>query len=159
MDTDNNQIVIILMGVPCSGKSTLATTVYKDFTRVNQDELRTRDKCEEMYEFYLATGHNIILDRCNSSKDQRKWWIDTAKRYGVSEIECIFVDTPITECELRILSRENHPTIKKSMSIKKKLSIIAKFAKSIQKPELSEGFTKITIINENTACNDYKIGL
>jgi len=60
------------------GKSTFAKRFLKanpDFERVNQDELKTRKRCEAVAEAHLKEGKSVIVDRCNFDYQQRLTWI------------------------------------------------------------------------------------
>jgi hypothetical protein len=64
--------------VNTSGKSTLAKRLidaYPEFVRVNQDEMKTRRRCEAEAEIGLRRGKSVLVDRCNFDFQQRVTWI------------------------------------------------------------------------------------
>lgn len=152
--------VTILVGNVASGKSTFAWD--KVFLHcgdnpiklgpppdiINQDELGSRDKCLKEVEMYLNSDEkmDLIIDRTNISKSQRKYFIDLAKKYN-AEVHIIeFIADP-EKCFERARNRKDHPTIKNDMSDEKLRSIIERFNKDYEVPEKSEGFNShITII-------------
>ena len=93
--------VVLFVGSPASGKSTF----YRDhllpmgYTRINQDTLKTRDRCVAEASTLLAENIPIvigffyhlmplILDNTNADKNTRKIWIDLANEFG-RNIRCI----------------------------------------------------------------------
>lgn len=137
--------VVILCGLPGSGKSTFRNK-YPGYEYINQDELGNRRKCIGIFKTYLKANKNVIIDRTNINKMQRKIWIDLAKEFGVKEINCVFLKVDPEECIKRIHERKNHPTIKELESLDKKKEIVYNFVKSFEMPEIEEGFDKILII-------------
>lgn len=136
--------MVLLVGLPGSGKSTIALAHYKDFVRINQDELGSRDACVAKLLEAIESGKDTIIDRCNTDIRQRSTWIKLAKHYGVTEVECINVTTAPNDCYLRAIKRKDHPTIKNLTPMKIR-SIIHKFDKGYEPPTFAEGFTKITV--------------
>lgn len=137
--------MIILMGIPGSGKSTIAEKFFPKYVRISQDELGSRDACIKKVKQTLESGLNVIVDRCNVSRSQRKFWVDLGLQYDVEAITCIYLQVDEEECVARIYDRKNHPTIKNDMPLEKKREIVYKFAKDFQMPDLLEGFTNIVI--------------
>ena len=76
--------LVLLVGLPGSGKSTFAhslvASVPNKFCRINQDELKTRPKCERKLKQVLALSPSSptrlcpIIDRCNFDGKQRSHW-------------------------------------------------------------------------------------
>lgn len=137
--------MIVLVGLPGSGKSTIASTHFKNFVRINQDELGSRDACVFEAKKAIEAGKDVIIDRTNISIHQRRTWVNLAKYHGVKDIECIHVSTGPLECFERMIKRENHPTIGKDLTAMEKRAIIKKFDKDYQPPSYAEGFTKVSI--------------
>lgn len=137
--------MVVMMGLPGSGKTTVALEHYKDFVRISQDELGSRDACVAEAKKAIEAGKNVLIDRTNISIRQRQTWVNLAKYHGIKEIECVHVATPPLECYVRIMARENHPTIPKEMSPVTKRAIIKKFDKEYQPPSYGEEFTRIIV--------------
>ncbi|PVU97567.1 hypothetical protein BB559_001960 [Furculomyces boomerangus] len=93
---DNKQVVVIMIGMPASGKSTfvLDTLVEKcGFTRVNQDTLVTKKKCLDFAAQSLKEGKNIVIDNTNPGPDPRSEFISLAKSFNTL-IYCAHKDVP-----------------------------------------------------------------
>lgn len=119
--------IIILKGLPGSGKSTWAKEFVRtnaDWKRVNKDDLRammddskwsgkreqyilaTRDL---LINRFLLDGYNVIVDDTNLNPKHEEHIKEMAKTITESgtpcEVEVKFFDTPIGECIKRDLSR------------------------------------------------------
>ena len=131
-----------MVGVPGSGKSTLCEKQFSSYTRVSQDELGNRDACIKKCHELMEKKVDIIIDRTNINKKQRKYWIDLGLHYGY-EINCVVLIINEEEAIARIHNRNNHPTITKEMSLEKKKFIVYNFGREYEAPVLDEGFNSI----------------
>ncbi|KAL6062242.1 Polynucleotide phosphatase/kinase, variant 2 [Balamuthia mandrillaris] len=106
--------VVVLCGLPGSGKSTFATQVEDhNWVRVNQDDLGSCQECKKLMEKSLKKGKSVVIDRCNGSSGDRKMWLNEAKRLGVSadRIHVLHFATNAEDCIARVQKRQNHPTL------------------------------------------------
>lgn len=75
--------LIIMMGLPCSGKSTLALEIYSKYStnpatnivHLNQDEIG-KDACEKLLSSQAKIADLIIIDRCNPTSSDRTHWVN-----------------------------------------------------------------------------------
>lgn len=133
--------VIIMMGIPGSGKSTFAWN-FPEHIHINQDRLGNRSDCINAMKRALSQNKSVVIDRTNITRAQRKYFLDVAKDYGAS-ISCIFLDYPALECIERIKARKEHETLPSSTPEAKIIEVVAKFNNSLELPEYHEGFTNI----------------
>lgn len=139
--------IIVLVGIPGSGKSSFAKK-YKKYKIISQDELKSRYMCLSAFRTYLKEGKNIIVDRCNINRMQRTLWINIAKEFG-AEIDCInFIINPEIAIK-RIQERKEHPTIKEDTTLDKITQIVHNFINTYEAPTLEEGFKKLLFIDAN----------
>ena len=119
-NTQFQQSLILLIGLPGSGKSTFSRALeegmpYK-FVRINQDELKTRKRCQAKVQAILDNKSNktnhpcIVIDRCNFDAQQRLTWLDIARRAKLP-VYCIYLQVPIQVCVRRCQSRVGHQTV------------------------------------------------
>lgn len=131
--------LIMLIGAPCSGKTTLSLEFIKKYPtqiiHLNQDELGKKT-CEEVFLAKSKSSSTIILDRCNATKKERNEWIKSAND---KNIIAIYFDIGLEECIKRVVKRKNHPTLSGEGGSK----IIQDLYKKMEKPDKTEGFKNI----------------
>jgi bifunctional polynucleotide phosphatase/kinase len=137
--------VVILTGLPGSGKSTVCKDWFPTYTRINQDALGNRQACIDEMRKQLDAGNSVVIDRVNVTKQQREIWIDVAKGYPVKSITSVVLAVPEEECIARIHVRKDHETITEDMPLEKKKSIVYNFHQMYEMPTLSEGFNTVII--------------
>lgn len=148
----NKPSMIILMGLPGCGKSTFSKALEKvGWVRVNQDEMKKRIVCERITDSSFKKNKSVIVDRCNFDYEQRHHFIKIANKYGINDIQCIWLDIPSEICKKRVFDREGHPTIPKGES---GMEIIDKFKKNLIKPHKFEGFREIVILKSEEEVNN-----
>jgi bifunctional polynucleotide phosphatase/kinase len=80
---DDHLEIVVLVGPPASGKSTLCTTLLSKYARVNQDVLKTKKKCLDTAAAFLASGKSVVVDATNKDVATRRDWIDLAASLSV----------------------------------------------------------------------------
>jgi len=145
--TPNKPEMIINVGFPASGKSyyTQRYVLPNDYEYINQDTLRTKKKCLMETEKLLKKGVSIIIDNTNMSKNERKEYLDLAKKYNI-QCRCLLFTTPKEVCihnsHFRNFTSNNQVTIIPQI-------VYNIMNKKYEKPELSEGFYQIDEIEFN----------
>ncbi|OEU16969.1 hypothetical protein FRACYDRAFT_239565 [Fragilariopsis cylindrus CCMP1102] len=117
IETDyTSPFMVLCVGLPGSGKSTFSRSLMKSnptkFGRINQDELKTRQKCERKVKqmLLLSTSTSTsstaitssessspqsiqqqrlcpIIDRCNFDMTQRSTWYRLAEECGAADVD------------------------------------------------------------------------
>ncbi|HEY9784132.1 MAG TPA: AAA family ATPase [Candidatus Obscuribacterales bacterium] len=114
--------LILLIGVPGSGKTTLAKKVQeRGYHVLNADSIR-----EELYgdpntqgdpvqvfsiffdrlEKAMSQGLDIIIDNTNINSKQRKPILDRAAKFGYSDVQLWLLDVPLQVCLDRNRARD-----------------------------------------------------
>ncbi|QCJ41547.1 ATP-binding protein [Bacillus sp. S3] len=133
----------IMCGMPLSGKSTYSKTLQNQgWVRVSLDEIRLAlhgqtykaeaepivwDHAELMVRSLLRSGHDVLVDTTNRTRERRKRWIRVAKEFGLT-LEIFYVDTDYETCKQRnkVLRRLSEHDLKQ-------------IYKEFQKPTSDEG--------------------
>jgi len=138
------QIVLILVGLIGSGKSTFAEALEQHlpgrFRRCNQDDLGDRKRVEKLARHTLREGLSVCIDRTNINAEQRSYWINIAREFPGTLVWIIVFDTPYEICAARLQSRRFHPTI---TSPEQGLSILNRFANDFRYPSADEGYQRL----------------
>lgn len=115
--SSNDQIVVILCGIPGCGKSTYARALVsalplayrKKWDVSNQDTLGTRQKVLAHASAALRAKKSVVIDRCNFDAEQRAHWVNLARASNVAALYCVIMpDYDNTKlCTARALERGN----------------------------------------------------
>ena len=142
--------MIVLVGIPASGKSTFARRFDNtNFTVVSLDRLQTREKESKLFDKLLWYRQNCIIDNTNVTVDERRRFIAPAKALGYKVVGYYF-QSVLADC----LERNAQRTGKACIPDK---GVIIK-AKCLQLPKLAEGFDElhyVTINNGNFDISDW----
>ena len=134
----DEQQIIIMMGFPGSGKSTIAKNICKNdkFIYIEGDIYKSSTKMIKASLEHIKQKKSIIFDATNSSSTKRKEYIDLGKKYNY-KIVCIHVST-----SLEIAYKRN-----KLRNYEKYVPKIAYsvYSKNYEEPNESEGFTLFVI--------------
>ncbi|KAI9848171.1 MAG: hypothetical protein M1837_000845 [Sclerophora amabilis] len=108
--------LVLLCGSPGSGKSTFYWNRLKplDYERVNQDILKSRDKCMKVAETFLMEGTSVAIDNTNADTEVRAKWIELSRKNKVP-IHCVYLTASARLCEhndaVRALNGELPPDL------------------------------------------------
>ena len=129
--------VVIMVGYPASGKSTIAKTL-QGYHIVNGDILKTVPKMIKDAKAHIDK-QSIVFDSTGGTKERRKAFIDFAKEYSLP-VRVFWVQTSIYE------SMEWNK--QRALSGGPKIPVIAfyTYRKRFEMPHESEGFS-ITAVN------------
>ena len=118
------QKIILLKGLPASGKTTWALQKCledPEFKRVNKDGIREKEvvhKWSKDFELsvlikertlgidFIERGYNLIVDDTNFNPKHETFWKDIAEKYKC-DFEIRFFDTSVKECIERDSKRKN----------------------------------------------------
>ena len=140
--------LVIFCGSPASGKSSFFWEVMQPqgYERVNQDILKTRERCLKMAREHLNAGKSVAVDNTNADVETRAHWIRMAQEFNIP-IRCIHFMTPPRLCEhndcVRALnSKDTNP---ESRTMLPGIAFRG-FVQRYSEPRLTEGIQDITEI-------------
>ncbi|KAF9052748.1 polynucleotide kinase 3 phosphatase-domain-containing protein [Panaeolus papilionaceus] len=79
------QEVVVFVGYPSLGKSSFYRRYFEPagYVHINQDQLKTRDKCLKVMQERLKEGKSCVVDNTNRNVATRKGYIDACKKVGI----------------------------------------------------------------------------
>lgn len=134
----NEKEIIIMMGYPGSGKSTIAKHICTNgkYVCVEGDVYKTVSKMLKKSTEYISQKKCVVFDATNSSIKKRKEYIDHANKYGY-KVLCVHVSTPLDVSYKRNKARDDDKSVPKiAYSV---------YSKYYEEPTETEGFTLYTI--------------
>lgn len=145
--------VVLISGPQGSGKTSLVPKyLNQGFSRLNRDTIGTKMiALYPMLEKMLQNNEDVVLDNTFASADERKPFIDIAKKYNAN-IESVYMDTSKDDCLINICKRMIDKYGKVPDSLKSKEpdifppKVLFSFFKRQQKPDQSEGFHKMEVV-------------
>ncbi|RDX45439.1 PNK3P-domain-containing protein [Lentinus brumalis] len=144
--------LVIFVGYPALGKSSFFQThfVPAGYTHVNQDMLKTRDKCIKAAAEALQAGQSVVVDNTNRDVQTRKFYIDLAKKQDVP-IRCFYFAGSLELAWHNNLYRAfNLPVSLATSQPKRELlpyNAFTSFRANFQEPTVDEGFYEVRKVN------------
>ena len=143
----NSKEVILLIGSPGSGKSTFAENylVPKGYIRINQDNLKAKQKVMNCLMKNIDEGKKIVIDCTNPQKNGRSEYIKICKNKNYPIRAFVFQVSKELAMHLNNLRAINKN--RKHYSDHVNNIPIHTFFKNFEQPEIKEGFTEIVQVN------------
>lgn len=151
--------VVLIMGLPGAGKSTLARS-YADrgYQRLNRDETGgTLAQLARALDRALATGHpRLVLDNTYVSRKARGQVLHVAAGHGVP-VRCVWLDTPIEEAQVnavsRLVARYGHLPNEEALAGHRKQDpgafgpmVQFRYQRELEPPHIAEGFSAVDVV-------------
>ena len=152
--------VVLIMGIPGAGKSTLARTYVEDgYHRLNRDEAGGSLKAlVPALERAIDAGHSrVVLDNTYVSRKSRAPAIAAAHRLGLS-VRVVWLATSIEDAQVnaasRIVGRYGRLLMPDELKTIAKTDVAAfgpmvqfRFQRELEPPDAAEGFARIDVVS------------
>ncbi|KAF7302998.1 hypothetical protein MKEN_01262700 [Mycena kentingensis (nom. inval.)] len=149
---DPTQELVIFVGYPCLGKSTFFAKHFepKGYKRVNQDTLKTRDRCIKAVREALEAGDKCVVDNTNRDVSTRRFYLDVARKLGIPVRCMVFTGSLELAWHNNIYRGLCLPaSVAEREPAREFLGMVAftSFKADYEEPQPSEGFTEVKKIN------------
>ncbi|MCJ1434921.1 hypothetical protein MMC27_004291 [Xylographa pallens] len=160
----NKLDLVVFCGSPGAGKSTFYWNKLQPlgYERVNQDTLKTRDKCLKVASEFLSLGRSVAvgkffilfgnsmsnnqIDNTNADPSTRACWIELAHKLGIP-VRCIFFTATTKLCEHNDTVRAlNVGALNPERRAILPHSAFSSYAARFVVPRLEEGFQDIVTV-------------
>jgi predicted kinase len=143
---------LLLVGLPCSGKSTFARQLAEaesGWAWVSKDDLGSRSLAQKAVADVLlgkgkkrhgSSASHCVLDMCNVTPQDRKSWLASAMTTP-KDAAAVWFDVSADECKQRAAKRTGHAT--GDLFSWGGAKIIDSHAKKLQPPAVGEGFGQV----------------
>ncbi len=136
-----SKFLYILIGPQGSGKTYYAERTLQGAVRVSQDD-QGKAGHFEAFEKAFKAGSDIVVDRINHLREQRRRYTENARKSGY-RICFIWFDADRQLCMNRLAHRKDHPTIRQDRDNHER--ILATYFRDFEHPEHYE-YDEITVI-------------
>ena len=150
--------VVLIMGLPAAGKSTLARTfVEQGYARLNRDEqgASLRDLVPALDRLIEAGCSRVVLDNTYVTRKSRAPVILAAAERGLP-VRCVWLATSIEDAQVnavsrmlsrhgRLLDADERQTVKKDVSAFGP-GVQFRYQRELEPPDASEGFSHVDVV-------------
>ena len=138
--------VVILMGIPASGKSSFCERYLSEDTRINLDTLKTRHQEDLALAKAFAKQQTMVIDNTKVTKAERAKYMSLARENNYSVVG-FFLQSVVRDCIERNNRREG--------TAKVPAQAIAAKSNQLEIPDYKEGFDKLYYVRINK--NDFEV--
>jgi len=143
--------IIIMVGFPASGKSSISSILEKqhNYIIINQDTLKTKTKCIKFALENIKQKKSLVIDNTNKDKETRSDWIKIAKKNNY-KIRCILLN--VDKAQAMHNNKYRYLTTGKYIS----KIVYNIYSSKYETPDFSEGFEDIIIVDKYCKLVDFE---
>ncbi|PVV02777.1 hypothetical protein BB560_002758 [Smittium megazygosporum] len=127
--------ILVLSGLPGSGKSTFAQSLtfsFQEWIHLDLNDIGSKEACIRSCTKLIKSNKNIIIDGLNYDHKERRAWVEFARDSGIT-IDSLFFDL----CKTRVFNRTGHIS---GVQGKFGAEVVSRVEKQFIPPSPSEGF-------------------
>lgn len=138
----DTQEIVVFVGLPASGKSTLYRKRFSSYAHINRDLMGTKEKCLRAAETALGQGQSIVVDNTNPAIADRKPYIELARFKGIP-VRCLLLET-----SREVSEHNNFVRVKETEGAIRRIPGVAynMYNKKFQEPSTDEGFETVDCV-------------
>lgn len=151
--------VVMVMGLPGAGKSTVARGLAADgYLRLNRDDAggTLRNLVPALERALDGGATRVVLDNTYVSRASRAAVIQAAAAHGAA-VRCLWMATPIADAQVNVASRlvERHgtlPDVDDLAALRKRdpaalaPNTLYRYQRELEPPDVSEGFSHVEVL-------------
>ncbi|KAJ6523631.1 polynucleotide kinase 3'-phosphatase [Mycena capillaripes] len=146
------QELVLFVGYPCLGKTTFFRQYFEpaNYLHINQDTLKTRDKCVKAVQEALAAGKKCVVDNTNRDAFTRQYYINVAAKLGVPVRCMVFTGSMELAWHNNLYRAYGRPPSVAAREPPREIlpmMVFTTFQERFEEPELSEGISQIKKVN------------
>ncbi|KAE8144904.1 polynucleotide kinase 3'-phosphatase [Aspergillus avenaceus] len=140
--------LVIFCGSPGAGKSTFYWDYLEPlgYERVNQDILKTRQKCIQVAKDHLTARRSVVVDNTNADPETRNHWIKVSKDLNIP-IRCVYFSASSSLCRHNNAVRAANKFMNPESRVSLPGIAFGDFARRFKEPSMSEGFSDIVRVD------------
>ena len=145
-------MIILVCGLPASGKTSVVEKDYPNFVRLNRDSVGGK-VADLLPKLESVINKDVIIDNLFLTPESRKPFIELAKKHKL-DIKCIYQATSIEECQVnacrRMYAKFRKVLTPEEVKITKDPNtfppaVLFKYNKEIVKPSTEEVFSQVIV--------------
>ncbi|KAF9567654.1 PNK3P-domain-containing protein [Agrocybe pediades] len=144
--------VVVFVGYPSLGKTTFFRKYFEPYgyVHINQDTLKTREKCVKAVEEALKAGKSCVVDNTNPSLQVRSLYVDVAKANKAPARCFLFTGSLELAWHNNLYRAYNLPPTVAAKEAERTVlpfAALTKFRDAYAPPAAAEGFSEIKNVN------------
>ncbi|KAF9452796.1 PNK3P-domain-containing protein [Macrolepiota fuliginosa MF-IS2] len=148
------QEIVVFCGYPALGKTRFYRQHFQpaDYTHINQDTLKTRDKCIKAAREALKRGESCVIDNTNRDIKTRKYYIELKKEFRVEARCFVFTGNIELAWHNNLFRAFQKPPSVVGQEAPRDLvpyAVFVGFRDQYEEPTTDEGFLEIRKVNWN----------